>query len=266
MDKTEFKESNLFEKYDRWISGMIAGDYYTPECFDEEGNLISEPSFDERSFEKAEEEILDISIDIYEEIAYGRISTYHPEAADYASIVADLLHHHKYCDAALLGTVYYLFVYDYPNYKPIMGNKMLIMRSYNELFTRVSVYTNCIKEWLDLYSSLRNITSVLALPPYLREERVLKYLNRLRDKGVLDDNYQLSYQFTCNRRKGAWSYLIANHLCYKGVCKKTELERFWGGNLRDNRQWESFDNEKSRGEAKESEMKLFNSIENCFKD
>ena len=53
----------------------------------------------------------------------------------------------------------------------ILGNKKIFMRIYNELFTRVYVYINCIKEWLDLYSSLKNITSLLALPPNMQEEK-----------------------------------------------------------------------------------------------
>ena len=73
MDKTEFQNSNLYEKYDRWISSMIVDDYYRSELYDDDGNLISEASFDEESFEKAKDEILNISIRVYEEIAQGRV-------------------------------------------------------------------------------------------------------------------------------------------------------------------------------------------------
>ena len=78
MKKNEFQNSNLFEKYDGWINSMIADSYYSPELYDDDGNLISEASFDEDSFEKAKDEILDISISIYEEIARDRIFTNHP--------------------------------------------------------------------------------------------------------------------------------------------------------------------------------------------
>ena len=265
MDKIEFHNSKLFEKYDGWIGSMIANDYYSPELYDEDGNQISEASFDEDSFEKAKDEVLDISIRIYEEIAHGRIFTNHPvdyrgNKVDHASIFSDLLHHYDYWDAVLLGTVYYLFVYDYPNYKSILGNKNLFMRIYNELFTRVSVYINCINAWLDLYSSLKNITSVLALPPCLREERVLKCLNKLKDCGFLDDNYQL----TLLTKRGAWYQLIAQELYLKG-CKRVDLEKhFKVKNMRESRDLERFEIKKSKNEASEREVEIYNTIKNCF--
>lgn len=265
MDKTEFQNSNLFEKYDGWINCMIANDYYRHELYDDDGNLISEASFDEESFDKAKDEILDISISIYEEIAHGRIFTNHSvdlsgNTVDNASIFADLLQHYNYWDAVLLGTVYYLFVYDYPNYKFNFGNKRLVMRSYDELFTRVSVYINCIREWLDLYSSLRNITSVLALPLCLQEESVLKCLNKLKENGYLDDNYKL----TRRGRKGAWCQLIAQELYYKG-CKKVELEKhFEVSNMREKRDLERFENRLSENKAEERDVEIYNTIKNCF--
>ena len=252
MNKTEFQNSNLFEKYEGWINSMIANDYYSPELYDDDGDLISEASFDEDSFEKAKDEILDISISIYEEIARGRIFTNHPvdlsgNKVDHASIFADLLHQYDYWDAVLLGTVYHLFVYDYPNYKPIL-NKWFVMRIYNELFTRVSVYINCIKEWLDLYSALSNITSVLALPPCLREERVLRCLQKLKEHGFLDGNYKL----TLLARRGAWHHLIAQGLNIKG-CSYSELEKHFNiKNMRDSRGLDNFLNRKSKNEAKKT--------------
>ena len=265
MDKTEFQNSNLFEKYDGWISSMIANDYYSSELYDDDGNLIAEASFDEDSFEKAKNEILDISISIYEEIAHGRIFTNHPgdlsgNKVDHASIFSDLLHHYDYWDAILLGTVYYLFVYDYPTYHPICGNKRLSMRIYNELFTRVSVYINCIKEWLDLYSSLKNITSVLALPPNMREETVLKCLQKLKEHGFIDDSYKL----TVLGKKGAWYQLIAQELYFMG-CKIVELEKhFEVSNMRDKRDLDRFLNRKSKKEAKESDLEIYKTIKKCF--
>lgn len=268
MNKTEFQNSNLFEKYDRWIDSMIADDYYSPELYDEDRNIISEASFDDDSFMKAREEILDISISIYEKIAYGDIFTNHPvdlsrgKIVNHASIFSDMLQQHDYSDAVLLGTIYYLFVYDYPNYKPIVGNKRLFMRIYCELFTKVSVYSNCIKEWLDLYSSLRVITSVLDLPPCMREEKVLKCLNKLKSCGFLDD----SYKFTSSARKGAWWQLIAHELYIKaGNCKWVELQEHFGkSNMRDHRELESFENRKSKKEAKDWEVERYNTIKNCF--
>lgn len=265
MEKTEFKKSNLFEKYEDWIGCMIADDYYSPELYDDDGNLISEASFDEDSFEKAIDEILDISISIYEEIAHGRIFTDHPvdlsgNKVDHASIFTDLLHQYDYWDAVLLSAVYYLFIYDYPNYPPICGNKRVFMRSYNELFTRVSVYINCIKEWLDLYSSFRNITSVLALPPCLREESVLTCLQKLKEHGFLDDNYKL----TLLARRGAWHHLIAKGLHYKG-CSYSELEKHFNlTNMRDSRGLDSFLNRRRKNEAKESDIEIYNTINICF--
>ncbi len=244
---------------------MIANDYYIPELYDEDGNLISEASFDEDSFENAKNEILDTSFRIYEEIAHGRIFTNHPvdlsgNKVDHASIFTDLLHHYDYWEAVLLGTVYYLFVYDYPNYKSILRNKKLFMRVYNELFTRVSVYTNCIKEWLDLYSSLRNITSVLPLPLCLQEERILKCLNKLKEYGFIDESYKL----TVRGKKGAWCQLIAQELFYKG-CKRVELEKhFEVSNMRDKRDLERFENRLSKNEAPEREVEIYKTIKKCF--
>lgn len=264
MDKTEFKNSTLFEKYDSWVGSMIEDGYYSPENYDEDGNLISEASFDEDSFERAKEEILDISISIYEEIAHSRIFTNHPvdlsgNKVDHASIFSNLLQHNDYCEAVLLGTVYFLLVYDYPNYKPIL-NKWFVMRSYNELFTRVSVYINSIKEWLDLYSSLINITSVLALPPCLREERVMKCLKKLKEHEFINENYKL----TPLARRGAWYQLIAQELYSKG-CKRVELEKHFGvRNMRESRDLERFENRLSKNEVKESDVKKYNTIKNCF--
>ncbi len=265
MDKNEFQNSNLFEKYDGWINSMIADDYYSPNLYDDDGNLISEESFDEDSFDKAKDEILDISISIYEEIAYGRIFTNHPvdligNKVDHASIFTNLLHHYDYWDAVLLGSVYYLFVYDYPNYHTICGNKTLKMTIYNELFTRVSVYINCIKDWLDLYSSLRNITSVLALPPNMREEKVLNSLNKLKEYGFIDEKYKL----TVLGKKGAWCQLIAQGLYNKG-CKRVELEKhFKVSNMRDRRDLDRFLDRKSKNEAEESDVEKYNTIKKCF--
>ena len=265
MDKTEFQNSNLFEKYDDWISSMIVNDYYSHEFYDDDGNLISEANFDEDSFEKAKDEILDISIGVYEEIAHSRIFTNHPvdlsgNEVDHASIFADLLQQYEYLDAVLLGTVYYLFIYDYPNYQPIMGNKRLVMRSYNELFTHVSVHINCIKEWLDLYSSLRNITSVLALPLCLQEESVLKCLQNLKEYGFIDENYKL----TLCGKKGAWYQLIAQELYCKG-CKRVELEKHFGvSNMREKRDLERFENRLSENKAEERDVEIYNTIKNCF--
>lgn len=267
MDKTEFQNSNLFEKYDRWIGSMIADSYYSSELYDNDGNLISEATFDEDSFEKANDEILDISISIYEEIAHGRIFTNHPvdlsgHKVDHASIITDLLQQYDYWDAVLLSAVYYLFIYDYPNYPPICGNRRLFMRIYNDLFTRVSVYINCIKEWLDLYASLINITSILALPTCLQEERVMKCLNKLKEHDFLDDNYKL----TLLARRGAWYQLIAQELYCKG-CKRVELENHFGvKNMRESRDLERFENRLKKKEAKEwdRDVVIYNTIKKCF--
>lgn len=243
---------------------MIADSYYSSELYDDDGNLISEAIFDEESFEKAKDEILDISISIYEEIAHGRIFTNHPvdlngNKIDHASIFTDLLQQYDYWDAVLLSAVYYIFVYDYPNYKPIM-NKRFVMKVYNELFTRVSVYINCIKEWLDLYSSLINITSVLALPPNMREESVLKCLNKLKEHGFIDESYKL----TPLARRGAWRQLIAQELYCKG-CKRVELENhFEKSNMRESRDLERFEIRLSKKEAKERDVVIYNTIKKCF--
>jgi len=266
MNKTEFQNSNLFEIYDVWINSMIANDYYSPELYDDDGNIISEASFDVDSLMNAREKILDISISIYEEIAYGDIFKSHPvdlssgKIVDHASIISDMLQQHDYSDAALLGTIYFLFVYDYPNYEKILGNKKLFMRIYNELFTKVSVYINCINEWLNLYSSLRDITSVLALPPCMREKDVLSCLKKLRKYGVLDD----SYQVTARARKGAFRQLIAQELFIKG-CKRVELEKhFSESNMRERRDLERFEIKMGKNEAENWEVNIYNTIKKCF--
>ena len=265
MNKTEFQNSNLFEKYDVWIDSMLANDYYRAELYDDDGNLISEASFDDDSFINAKDEILDISIGIYEKIAYGGIFTNHQvdlssgTVVDHASIFSDMLQRHDYSDAVLLGTIYYLLVYDYPNYKPILGNQKLFMKIYNELFTKVSVYSNCIKEWLNLYSSLKDITSVLVLPPCMREEKVLKCLNKLKKYHFLDD----SYQFTSRARKGAWWQLIAREL-FK-YCKSVELQKHFGkSNMRERRELDRFEIKKSKNEAEYWELDIYNTIKKCF--
>lgn len=266
MNKTEFQNSNLFEIYDVWINNMIADDYYSPELYDDDGNIISEASFDEDSFMNAKDEILDISISIYEEIAYGDIFKNHPvdlssgKIIDHASIISDMLQQHDYSDAALLGTIYFLFVYDYPNYEKFLGNKKLFMRIYNELFTKVSVYINCINEWLNLYSSLRDITSVLALPPCMREKDVLSCLNKLRKYGILDD----SYQVTARARKGSFRQLIGQHLYIKG-CKWHILEEHFNeSNLRVHSDLDRFKNRMSKNEAQDWEVEIYKLIEECF--
>jgi hypothetical protein len=165
-----------------------------------------------------------------------------------------------YSDTALLGTVYYLFVYDYPNYKKILGNKKLFMRIYNELFTKVSVYINCINEWLNLYSSLRDITSVLALPPCMREKDVLSCLKKLRKYGILDD----SYQVTARARKGSFRQLIGQHLYIKG-CKWHILEEHFNeSNLRVHSDLDRFKNRMSKNEAQDWEVEIYKLIEECF--
>ena len=266
MNKTDFQNSNLFEIYDVWINSMIANDYYSPELYDDDGNIISEASFDVDSLMNAREKILDISISIYEEIAYGDIFKNHSvdlssgKIVDHASIFSDMLQQHDYSDAALLGTIYFLFVYDYPNYEKILGNKKLFMRIYNELFTKVSVYINCINEWLNLYSSLRDITSVLALPPCMREKDVLSCLKKLRKYGVLDD----SYQVTARARKGAFRQLIAQELFIKG-CKRVELEKhFSESNMRERRDLERFEIKMGKNEAENWEVNIYNTIKKCF--
>lgn len=266
MNKIEFQNSNLFEKYDVWIDSMIANDYYSPEFYDDDGNLISEASFDDDSFMNAREEILDISISIYEEIAYGDIFKNHPvdlssgKIVDHASIISDMLQQHDYSDAALLGTIYFLFVYDYPNYEKILGNKKLFMRIYNELFTKVSVYINCINEWLNLYSSLRDITSVLALPPCMREKDVLSCLKKLRKYGLLDD----SYHVTARAKKGAMLQLIGLKLHIKG-CKWHILEQHFNvRNLRVQSDLIRFKNRMSKNEAQDWDVETYKLINECF--
>jgi hypothetical protein len=94
----------------------------------------------------------------------------------------------------------------------------------------------------------------------MREEKVLKCLNRLKEYGFLDD----SYQFTSRARKGAWWQQIALGLFRKG-CKWGELEKHFGkSNMRDHRELESFENRMSKKEAEDRDVKIYNTIENCF--
>ena len=267
MNIIEFKKSNLFEKYDCWIDSMIIENYAFPAFYDDDGNMLSDDIFYKDDYEKAREEILDISFQIYDKIAYGRLFESHSndlhncKDVDYVSIVADMIRGYDHNDYVLLGTVYYLFVYDYPNYKPVLGNRYIVKRSYNELFTRVFVRISYIDEWLHLYSSLLGITYKLELPKALQTETVLTCLMRLREMEILDDNYK----FTPRAKAGAWRYLIAKKLNWKG-CSYAVLEKHFGvSNLRDSRSFDAFENRKSKQAASSSEIQLYNSINNCFR-
>lgn len=268
MNIIEFKKSNLFEKYENWISSIIANDYYYPGCYNEDGDEIGEPSFDDEAFEKEEEEILDSSLRVYEEIAHGRIrQSKEPDRIvsdeECSTILLNLLHNygntHNY--TVLLGTIYFLFVYDYPNYKVSCLHRTIMMRFYRELFTHVAVNINAISEWLDLYASLRGLTSVLALPEELQNETAQKYFRRLKDAEFLDDNYKFAHRV----KSAAWKHLIARELKLKIQCTWDVLQdHFNVSNLRDDRTLQTFLNKRT-SERNERDQDIYDRINDCFR-
>ncbi len=230
--------------------------------------MLSEDIFYEKEYEDEKAKILNAAYSTYNNIVDGRIFLDHPidlstcKPVNHASIVCDMIDNFESCnEAAVLGTIYYMLVYDYPNYAPIFRNKTLKMRAYNELFTRIFVNINCIQEWLNLYASLRNITSVLELPPGLRTGAALVYLRKLQEKGLLDE----SYRFNPIVKKCAFKFLIAHDLYLRVGCTYSDLENhFKETNFRDSRPLDAFKNKMSEHTADQREVELYNTIEDIF--
>lgn len=270
MDNNHFKSSNLFKKYDSWISSLIATDYYSPATFDDEGNLLSEDSFNDDGYQHERERILEVSHYIYREIAHCHVFHSYPAGSiaygedDPVSVVLTLLDEQKDCShVALLGTIYFLLVYDYPNYSAILGNRRIKMRAYNELFTQLFTKISCIQDWLDLYASLRDSISVLDLPPSMQTPKALEYLRNLQKDGILDDNYNLIPP----ANRDAFRKLIAEKLSMKAGCPYHELEEhFKVKNLRDRRGLDALENRiKDPNRKKNSnEEIIYNTICHCF--
>ena len=262
MEINKFKESKIFEMYDNWIQQLLSSELPII-SYDEDGNTLDyEPYF--REIAAAIEGILSFSSQIYDKIGNCRIFHDYPYGSDHASIVRDMVCCKDYSEEAVLGSVYFMLVYDYPTYPRILGNKHITMRAYNDLFTRifVSLHSNSIELWLNLYASLRHITSFLELPPRLRTDAAKTYLGKLQAKGLLDN----SYKFTPSVRGGAFRHLIAANLRLRTGCKYEDLEsHFKLKNLRDKRPLEDFKNRMSEKKEEDSwKIKLYKTIQDIF--
>lgn len=271
MDINNFKSSNIFKLYDSWVGSLIAGDYYSPDTFDDEGNLVTEDDFMEDEFKEAKDRILEVSHYIYREMADCHVFQNYPAGSlaygetDSASVVICLLNkHNDYNLVVLLGTIYFMLVYDYPTYSTILGNSRIKMRAYNKLFTHVFVKINSIQDWLDLYASLRGTICVLELPPSLQTPKALEYLRKLQDARFLDINFGLSSHVMGR----GWARLIAHNLNIYANCVYRDLEaHFKISNLRDNRTLDEITNRINNPQTTpkiQKEKKIYNAIEACF--
>lgn len=265
MDINKFKQSNIFEKYESWIRGLIGNDYYSPESYDEDGNLISDEYFDEEGYDKEEAWILATSHQIYEEIRHDSIRKKYG-TFDKVRIADDILSKYKSdISTGVIGTVYFMWVYDFPSYPRLLGGSWLFKRFYNELFTHLfaelDISNSPISIWLDLYASLRSITSVLGLPQCLQSPQAQTYLRDLQREGFLDDNFK----FTGPAQKQVWERRIAYWLNIKLGCTYSDLEEHFNvKNLRDDRPWDSFLNSLSNNTVKPEEEDIHTTIEDIF--
>lgn len=208
MEYNDFKKMDFYKAFEGWFYSEIANDYYFPEQYSDDGELIEEASFDEEGCSRTVETTIKAAVLVYNQLDQN------PNKLRDKSI-DDLL---QMAGLSNDGYIYYIGLYcglflcalaDYKNYRHSL--KGVVWRAFvgviDSLFIPQDKYI-----WLQFYAQFSRYHYLSLLPDKLKDEKVMKYWHRLQEKGIVDGEYQIIY------KKGLKNYhvaIIANEFRWK---------------------------------------------------
>lgn len=217
MTYEDFSKMVFYQAFENWLYSELSESFYSPESYSIDGELISEEEFDEEGCSRAVEATIKAAVLIYDQLDQNPVKL-REKSTDELLQMAGINNDEDIYYVGLYCGLFLCVVADYPNFK---GFKGIIWRAFLEIidgrFDRQDVHI-----WLQFYAQFSRYKAISSLPELLRDDKIMPYWRKLRQKNLVDDEYQIIY------RKGLKNYhvaLIANELKCKTFCTWEVLEK-----------------------------------------
>lgn len=252
----QFRQKNFYKKYESWVDSFLFPQFYNEAVFSEEGEMISEPSFDDDCFEQVKKNSL----------CNAFRSFYTQKSDDYIPLVSDVLKVNvstsgdKISEPVLLATLFCILLVELETAK---GWKYPILCSWENELSKAFYELGMLHEWLQFYAVMSSFMGRLSLPKALDTPEVHDAWLRLQKAGFIDDKYQ----FIRKVNTSATKYAIAIEIKNRTKCTWQDLERhFKVTNFRAFAdEYTSAEKRISDKKPKNDEDKSLTAIETCFK-
>ena len=255
MKYSDFKKMDFYHAFEDWLYSEMSEDFYSPELYSDDGEFLKEAEFDEEGRERAVENTIKAAVLVYDQLDHDPIKLRNKSVDEWFGIAGVdkeeyISYVGLYCGLFLCG------IADYPNFRGSF--KGVIWRAYVEiidnLFDRQDLHI-----WLQFYAQFNKYKTISLLPDKLKDDNMMKYWNRLQEKGIVNDEYQIIY------RKGMKNYhvaLIANDFKLKANATWEDFEKHFL-----TRKKKPFKNLRAEYEValRKDDDELWKIIEGCFK-
>jgi len=208
MEYNDFKKMDFYHAFEDWLYSELSADFYYPERYSDDGDLIEEPSFDEEGCDRTVEETIKAAVLVYNQLDQDPNKLRNKrdnELLQMAGLNDDrnIYYNGLYCGLFLCALA------DFPNYRCSL--KGVVWRAFvgeiDSLFIQQDKYI-----WLQFYAQFSRYHHFSLLPDKLKDDKVMGYWRRLQQKGIVNNEYQIIY------KKGLKNYhvaIIANEFRWK---------------------------------------------------
>lgn len=255
MTYDDFKRMPFYRAFEDWFYSEISGDYYYPETYSDEGDLIGEAEFDAIGCERTVEKTTQAVLHLYDHLDQNP-NKLRGKSGEELLQIAGINDAENISYIGLYCGLFLCVIADYPNFRD--NFKYIWWCAFVEiidgLFDRQDLLT-----WLNFYSQFKKYRTFSIMPAVLREDRIMPYWKKLQDKGFVNDEYQIIYS------KGIKNYhvaAIANNFRLKTDCTWRVLEQFFIS--RSKKPFSNLRDEYDKTLRRDSD-EFLNSIEECFK-
>lgn len=221
MEYSEFKNFDFYPAFDSWLCVQLSVDFLTIPDHDDDERLESDWKFDDEGYIKTFDDSVVAGLRIYNETDHDPLSLRgksFEEMLDMAG-VEDRTHIRE---EGVYGALFLAVVADYSNIEHRMGN--VYWRAFEEVVDGWFRGCTDLHTWLTFYSTFIPFRYRSLLPEKLRNAKMEKYWKKLKDKGFIDEKYQIVYT---GRIKNYHVRLIANNLHLESGCRWKDLEEFF---------------------------------------
>lgn len=218
MEYNDFKKMDFYHAFEDWLYSELSADFFFPERYTDDGDLIEEASFDEEGCDRTVETTIKAAVLVYNQLDQDPNKLRNKrdnELLQMAGLNDDrnIYYNGLYCGLFLCALA------DFPNFR--MSLKGVVWRAFvcviDSLFIMQDKYI-----WLQFYAQFSRYHYFSLLPEKLKDDKVMVYWRRLQQKGIVNAEYQIIY------KKGVKNYhvaIIANEFKSKTDCTWEDFEK-----------------------------------------
>ncbi len=183
LAKDTFRKSAVYKVVDSWIETEIASDFVIKEYWTENGEFV-EPKFDASGLMRTKEACFQCAWEMHERIMGKQLAVISKDDLHIDDGQKDI-----YVNI-VLGILYAIMTQNYPNLKPGMGNRYIVMRQHEQVLTDSFINMGMLSQWLRFYSLLRPFVVTTSVPKLFQSAKAMQALQSFREAGYLDDGFK----------------------------------------------------------------------------